>query len=552
MRVLRLHLDGELGRVDLHPFVTVLHDLGAGREPFLAAIRAITQGRDAGVTGLVENQGLLIELAPGHAGPVGPVVNADVVVDVDSLPSPSERRRPAMLAQLDQLDRQASIDAALLEEARAALDPTAVAQLTRLQVRSDPTLDAGAPDLEMAAGVEIAAALAAWQDEPSTVVSAPAWVGELSERWEEHRRSSAACDARLATLSRRVDAASRRLATARAALNHAEVAAVPVLLSPEEENRLSELATRPIPRGRLRTPKGRPEDEQAEIEALLERVGQPTYSAYMMYRLAPTPAAEQMRAIDAAREAVQHAEIELVAATAARDEDPEVATHRERLEELRTVAAMHVGPVLPDDLGEVLSSHCEERPNPERAERRRHLVAVALGHGVDVAPTLDDESLAAHLTTWLAGTQPDAVLSAEAELDVAALERSAARHSRALQRLDDLEARASKSRRLLDAQRDELAELDRLPVTVADVLSAIAEEAERAWPGHERGPVPLVLTGSFPELSADQVGELLDRLEALVARCQILVVTDHPAAGQWAERAGLRRALRTGPAAIAG
>lgn len=504
------------------------------------------------MAGLVENQGLLIELTPGHAGPVGPVVTSDVVVDIDSLPSAEQRRRPAMLAQLDQLDRQASIDAALLEETRAALNPTAVAQLTQLHARPGSARDAEMSDIQAAAVAEIAAAFGAWQDEPPTVVSAPAWVGELSARWEEHRRSSAACQARLATLTRRVDAASRRLATARAALDHAEVASVPVLLAPDEENRLSELATRPVARGRLRAPKGRPDEEQAEIEELLAKVGQPTYSAYMMYRLAPTAAPDQRRAIDAAHDAVQHAEIELAAATTARDEDPEVATHRQRLEGLRSLAALHVGPVLPDDLGGVLSSHCEERPNPARVERRRHLVAVALGHGVDVVPTLDDEALAAHLTSWLAGTGTDGADGAEPGSDVAALERCAARHRQALQRLDDLEARATRSRRLLDAHREEVADLGRGPATVAEVLSAIQEEAERAWPGNGRGPIPLVLTGSFEGLGQGRVGELLDRLEAMVARWQILVVTDHPAAAEWAERAGLRRALRTGPAAVAG
>jgi hypothetical protein len=538
-----LDLGGPLGQVDLHPFVTVLRGLDQSTQRRLVtALRSLAAGHDPGVAGLVEHQGLLIELAPGPADQVGDP-GRDLVVDTDRVLVEGEL--VGLRARVDQLERAAAIDAARLEEVRHQLDPEAPARLA--EIRRELARHRADEESAPAVALAIGPALQAWRDMAPELVVAEPWVQHLAERWEDHCRRTATCEDRLAGFERRVESASRRLGDAVAALAEAEARAVPIMLSVEEENRLAELATRPVGKGLLRGTRGRSEEEQAEIDALLGRVGQPTYSAYMMYRMAPQPPAEQLQAIDAARDAVDHAERELAEATAARDEDPELAQHRERLEAIRAAASSRLGPLLPDDLGPVLDAHCRRQPNPERELARRRLLEVAADHGLTPPEEVDDESLAAWFERRSTGGEPgteraDRVTDLVARADL--YEQRVQRHRRALLALDALEARAARSRGQLQRTAATLSAAGAGAATAADhLLTAI--EQRLASPG---GSVsrPLVLVGSFAGLARGEVWQLLERLEPHCPDTQVVVLCDHAEAAAWADQAGLHRALVVG------
>lgn len=545
MRVLRLELGDGVGSLDLHPFVTVVHGVdAASRSELVAAVRALARGGAPGVGGLVEHQGLLLDLDPRGSTRTGPPVAGDVAIDADHLPADGPEELPARRARHDQLARQADIDAARLEEVRAQLDPVAAAQLVARDPRPGALRSPPGPEARAA----VAAALADWSQLAPTVRAEPPWVAELSRRWEDHQQRAESCAHRKVVLDRAVEVASRAVADAVAALAEAEAAAEPVLLSPEEDNRLAELATRPVNRSRLRTAKARSEEEQVEIDTLLAKVGQPTYAAYVMYRLSPTALPAEQAAIDAARAAVAEAEAALAAAHQARDEDPQLTEHRLRHRQLQDAAAEHLGPLLPDDLGRLLRDLGEDHPNPAWHRARRQVVAVAARHGFDCPADLDGAALAAHLQRQLDGADPRAGYASTGPDADRAVERRAARHHRALGRLDELERRAEHSRRLAADLQARIDAVGRPPAPSVGSITAAVDRivAEVAASGRD-GAVPVLLTGTFASLPPGAVGDLLLRLELEVDRIQVIVVTDRPEAAAWARAAGPRRALPATP-----
>jgi hypothetical protein len=330
---------------------------------------------------------------------------------------------------------------------------------------------------------------------------------------------------------------------ARAAQRDAEAATVPVLLTPHEENRLAELATRPLPRGLRRGSRARSDEEQAEIDALLAKVGQPTYAAYMMYRLAPQPVPEQRQAMEAARAATLQAEHDLAAAARSRDDDPELAEYRRRSDALRAVAAQHLGPVLPEDLGQALRAQARELPNPERDEARRRVEVLASRQGLDLPGEADDAALLDAVEGWL-HRHPDPGDDVGEVVDQSRLEQALARHRSALERLDGLERRADHSRRLVAALEERVASVGRRPIASAPaILAAVDRLVLEARPSPRSGAVPVVLYGSLSALSPGSVVELLEELELEAERAQILLLTDHPLVARWATEVGPRRAL---------
>lgn len=90
MRLLRLDLGCGGVTLDLHPLVTVVSGLGdRERHELIDSIRALAGGRASGICGLVQHQGLLLELdgsiPPGMSGAIVDDVVVDADVDPDHL-----------------------------------------------------------------------------------------------------------------------------------------------------------------------------------------------------------------------------------------------------------------------------------------------------------------------------------------------------------------------------------------------------------------------------------------------------------------------------------
>jgi hypothetical protein len=550
MRVLSLDLGVPAGEIDLHPFVTVLSGLdGAARQRLVHAVRAVVAGEDPGVPGLVQSQGLLIELSAG--GPVAaraPAPVTDLVVDLDRALAGSAHTT-GLRAQVEQAERAAAVAAVRVEEARADLDLSAAAELHRLRGARRSTGPA-----EPVATPAVHEAFAAWRAAPVTVSVPAQWAVELLGRWEACRRRGQQHAERRRELDRRVEVAERAVAVAAGELERAQAEALPLLLDPDEELRLAELAVGSVEKRGLRTKvRRRTDDEQAELDALLDKVGQPTYSAYMVHRLAPVPRPGAVEAVAEARTALARAEAERDEALAASAADPELEALQLRVAALSDEVRRRLGVIdLPDDLGPVLASCTEALPNPERSLARDRLLDELTAAGYAVEPGEDDEALAQRVGAWLATAPATTVDPAAAACRAAEeeLEARLARHRRALQLLDGLEAQAAEHRRHVTELRERLVEPESGIEAPQRILREVRARIEALGPVAEDDGTPLVLTGSLADLGPGDVGRLLDGLEPLTHRVQVVLLTDHPEAGRWADDVGLARALRSGTAIV--
>ena len=143
MRLLRFDFRDDFSSVDLHPLITVVSGLEpAHQRQLFEAVRRLSSGSTVGLRGLVEHQGLLVELDAGTGDPLGSVsTEAPVLIYVDGVAVQS--CEVGLQAEIDQLERQAAIDAVAVEEIRADLDLAVRAKVLGLRRLADPK----APDL---------------------------------------------------------------------------------------------------------------------------------------------------------------------------------------------------------------------------------------------------------------------------------------------------------------------------------------------------------------------------------------------------------------------
>jgi hypothetical protein len=440
-------------------------------------------------------------------------------------------------------------------------------------------------------------------------------VGELLDGLEEEGRGPAA--------------AEQRLEEARAELTAAEKALAKPDLSPEDIVELEAahdavLAAEKRGSGAFSRRNQKKLDElRAEEQAVLDRVGFPTWSAYVMGAglLAIDPFAQER--LERARFALEAAEAEWAQISAVLEADPE---HRALLDQLEAVyleAFDLLGGDEPDDLeqalrdlevpkGEVTTQELVdamdyqlglvgldlgENPGVDRAivvaeafieetagitarveelrservdiERRKaeaelELSALPeLGADVDGETAIDLMSARHEARPWSDdGPSDDDIVALEQELAMTAEEEQDA--------IDLLEAREA----LVDtATRVEAVATGKLMRVAAELLEQspslhqsgdtaveMPPDGETADAGQEltesyvlsrlaahrnisfAGSVPLVLDDALADLDADQVRNLLGRLERMADTVQIIYLTDDETVIGWALAAGFNRA----------
>ena len=553
MRLLRLDLgQGQLA-VDLHPFVTILRHLEPPeRAAVLDAVRRLAQGSTAGTRGLVEQDGIMVELDGRGDDRLNAITSVDVVVGPDG--DRSVTLNPvALQALVDQYERKAEIDAVMVEEIRADLDPAARFRLAAVEAELAPVDEAT---------VARRAAERARVEEILTVVAsldpilreAPPGVAELRDRWRLHAEHTRVAEGHLSGLNAAIDAAEQRLVQAEAALTAAEAAATPVLLTRDEESRLEMLSFPGMDesrKGRWRK-QLRPEEE-TEKQALLDKVGLESWTAYNVYRMDPTPPQDRLDAAAGARRARDDAQAELDKATVALASDPVQAELTRELEAIRDEARTHLGPVLPLDLDEALSELVIERDNPDYQAAVRRLDQAL------------DELLGPARSAGTVAPGPVAVLTRAGEWlrsldnqqgpDLKALERARRRASDDIQRHDRALARIDRAEAAALASSLELARLRRLLAGLRDGSSSSAESIlARLEPMVAR--IRAEVDGSLPIVVLDPLAGLADEEEAttvlrglalLAEQVQILVISDSDLCLRWATAAGLDRAMVSRP-----
>lgn len=557
MRILRLDLgQGRIG-VDLHPFLTVVHGVSPlERDDLVDALRRLARGSAAGINGLLQHQGLLVEMDGSGSGPLAgrAFTTAEVVVDADA---GSLDDLPRLQALIDQQQRRAEIDAVVVEEVRADLDPAARARLATLEARLDPGAEAVLAR-RRAQATRLRATLAALDGLAPTIQEAPDGVPALRQRWDRYQARVDEAEQHFAYLRAAVAQSETRLAVAQQASETAEREARPVLLTREEEARLEVLSFPGMDesrRGKWRRVL-RPE-EQAEMQALLDKVGVESWTAYTVYRTDPVAPAARREAAAQARRAVEEAEANLAETRAELETDAVSRELNQELLDIRAASRAHLGLMLPPDLGRALRELVVEKANPAWlaavASLRQSLATVDdPPEGVD--PEVDDApALAAAAGRWLAATEAaDRDRDDETfQADLARARRDVERHRRAMARLPRAEAAATASEAELTRLRTEAGrrsageplDLDTLLARVAAVATQVAVDA--------RGALPMVVVGAFAGLTDEELGRMLERCRELSGGLQVVVVSDRPAARLWADQAGLAQALASRPKPLA-
>ncbi len=545
MRILRLDLAEGSRSVDFHPLVSVLQGLEhAQTEGLTRAVRSLTKGSSTGgiaVTGLVEHAGELLELGRQPIA-LGPMTTEDVVVMADGLLDGDTER---VHEELVELRRTVEIDAVKLEEVRADLDPTAAARVfvlrQRLGLDGDPQ-DSALLDRLRA----VDETLRQVQAVPETVAEVPDEVAALIEEWDEYVARREQAKPRLETLTARVTRAEAALTRARTAVMEAEQDAQPLLLTGAEEDRLEFLTN---PTSRKRRKQGLTEDEAAEVETLLAKVNMPSYTAYVVHRLSPTPPAEKQRAYEDAVRDVQQAEHEVAESRIALQQDEVVSQLEADHEMLRREAQTHLGPMLPYDLGAALAALVVEVENPAWLDALRSLYRRMLDNHIDIPDDIAPESLVGFAEDWLAeersrlGIDNDGVDPAELGRALAEAEGQFLRHNRAMVRLDQIEtaiAASNERLRSLEARVDHTISGDDLGVdTLVDAVSDLGLRLR----GQNPTSVPILVVGEFDCLGDDDVNYLMGQLELVGQHHQVVIITSDDRVARWVTEVGARRAL---------
>ena len=553
MRLLRLDLGQELGTVDLHPFMSQIHSLRPEqREALIAAVRAITTGSGDLPFGLVEVDGQLTELQGNLAPGIGPFTTEDVVLMVDDAVT-GEFDLPGRIAELDQARKQAQIDAVYVEETRADLVPSALADLQRIKdtlegrVERDPAVVKAEGRIE-----SVSKSVEAIRAVNPIVRETPPEVSGLVGRWDAYKASTEAAESHLDQMNQRILNAETALTQAIEDHAHAKSMAVPVVLSPAEDARLTELSTESIDkrkRGRKNS-----DDEEAEAKALLAKVGQTTFASYVMYRMMPEPSAEHLQALELATAKVEASKAEVEESRAALSIDPTFVGLNAEFDGIKDEARGHLGMMLPEDLGGALEALVEEKENPEWVALARDLVGELLAVGIEGAtieavdpfelPDLADGWLrtARNELQMLIGDEPN---REQMLVDLERAEVRFQRHARAMSRIDRREAQAAAS-----AER----------VMNLEALVARAEGADEGVPTEDLGArvrrladqvrsdagaaVPLLLDGEFTGLGDAEIVNLLNSLEPMAQEVQLILLSERGVVNEWAREVGLRRALQ--------
>ncbi len=557
MRILRLDLGQGRTGVDLHPFLTVVHGVSPlERDELVDALRRLAQGSAAGLHGLLQHQGLLVEMDGSGNGPLAgrALTTAEVVVDADA---GSLDDLPRLQALIDQQQRRAEIDAVVVEEVRADLDPAARARLAALEARLDPGAEA-VRARRRAQATRLRDTLAALDGLAPTTQEAPDGVPALRQRWERYQARLDEAEQHFAYLKAAVAQSEARVAAARQALDGAEREARPVLLTRGEEARLELLSFPGMDesrRGRWRRVL-RPE-EQAEMQALLAKVGVESWTAYTVYRTDPVAPADRIEAVALARRAVAEAETNLAETRAELDNDALSRELNQELLDIRAASRAHLGLMLPPDLGRALRELVVEKANPAwlaaLASLRQSLASVDdPPEGLDPSGAAAP-ALAAAANRWLAATE-----AADRErdddtfqIDLARARRDLDRHRRAMGRLPRAEAAADASEAELNRLQAEAGRRSAGgPLDVHSLLARVAAVATQVAVD-ARGSLPMIVVGAFAGLSDEELAEVLERCHQLSGGLQVVVVSDRAAARGWADEAGLGRALASRPKPVA-
>lgn len=539
MRILRLDLSTGDGTVDLHPFISIVQGLDSTETTDLIdAIRGLVRGSTTGHGGLVESNGELIELRSG-AAPVGPLTLEDIYVTVGGQEDDGD---PVVLvADRDRAKRFATIARVKLEEARANIDPGAA---HRVRVLQNALAAFEVPEGELDRTTAVRSMIGRVRSLPTLVREMPADIREMLTEWERYEEARRQAQPELDGLSQRVQSCLAQREAAQIAVEEATGRAVPVVLSRDEDIRVEDLANPDVSGKKARRST---DGDHDELKRLLAKVGQTSYLDYVMYRLAPAPSAASLAELEATRTNLEQVEARLGEARFEMQFGPAQASLNEVLESVKETARVHLGPMLPSDLGAALRRQVTETANPEFSEALRDLYHELRRVEAEVPESIQPENLVAWAEAWAEELDrpKEHTGPTRAQLfgQLTLAEKDLEMHDRAMARVEGLEADAEQA-------AVELATTDeRLRSSIGDVGTSADRALALLRPLADRvraeagGSVPLIVHGEFTDLNPTELQEMFDQLEVLAQDLQLIVLCDRADASTWAGEVGLRRAL---------
>ncbi|MEM7275380.1 MAG: hypothetical protein AAF547_20060 [Actinomycetota bacterium] len=557
MRLLRLDFRDDLNSIDFHPLLTVVSSLTDGqRRQLFEAVRRLSGGTTVGLRGLVEHQGLLVELDATSGEPLGKATTtAAVLVFVDGVAIRQDQ--VGLQAEIDRWERQATIDAVAVEEIRSNLDLSIRAEAFNLCRQADPN---GLGAVEQAASPRrlkvdaVRRAYDAVNAHERTIADCDPVIIELLNRWNDHLALVKDSEDHLDQVAAEVRQAERGVTTAENRLAEAKQAAKPVLLSQEDEARLETLtdiwneSNSDKKRKRSLT-----EEEEQERLGLLASVNVKSWTEYTVFRLSPTVAPERLAAVDEAE-----LELRVAAQTLERARDfqarDEVAIRiEESLASIKTDATPFLGVLVPADIGAALQAQIVEVENPDWVQAVNDLRDALSSNDLHPPYGFEPAEILGWTDSWLRaqdslettgrgddddGTDHEALLVRLGEA-----RQTLVKHNRALAQIDRAERVAVRSAMRVRDLKTQLRQRSTgpEPTSASEVVSMIRPVAERVAEDIE-GSVPIAVVGDLGSLSDLEAEVLMSQLEAIAKRVQVILVSGHPALPGWVKRVGLERA----------
>lgn len=253
----------------------------------------------------------------------------------------------------------------------------------------------------------------------------PPEVLRLADEWASISEHLAALEAKFATAEGGVQSVSDRLDAARARLAECEAALAPTPVNMDDVRALEAahekvLAAERKASSRLGGSRGRRalEEALAEEKVYLDRLGYPTWSAWIMGAPLLDTTAEQTRKLEEARREVEEATAAWEQLTEKLEADPEFRSLLDRLERVLEAAHAIVGDV--DDVEHALRGvRIDPGPPPCTVGEARAELSAALAEAglvVDDEMSLDD--LRVRAERWLAEIRTIAALRRQLEIDL--------------------------------------------------------------------------------------------------------------------------------------
>ena len=554
MRFLRLDFRDDLNSLDLHPLITVVPPLEqANASQLFEAVRRLSGGSTVGLRGLVEHQGLLLELDASSGDPLRAVTtSAAVLVSLDGIST--EPEASGLQAEIDRWERQAAIDAATVEEIRSHLDLAVKARAATLRAslgsdRNSPASTLTARKLRLAA---VRKAFDAVHRHDAEIAESDPILEELIERWDRYRLAHSQSESHLRELSATVTDAERAVAAAKEALARAQELSRPVLLTAEQEARLETLYDQSSESSLFK--RGLSSEDQAEMQALLHSVGVESYTEYSVFRMSPTVPADKLAAVQLAESELQMAEQRLQRTTAERDVDDVAGRLQEDLERLKADCQPYLGVLIPSDIGAALRAKIVRVENPQWLQALNGLRDALSSNDLHPPCGFEPTEILGWTDSWLRAqeslqtTEPDPVDAAasdaaEQERQMRAVSLALVRHERALAGIDRAERNAFRSAIKVRELKGQLhgRGRDASPASAAEVMARVVPVAEQVL-SDIGGSVPIAIVGELPGLPAPEIAAMMAAMEEVARQVQIILITANDEIAAWAGRAGLERA----------